>query len=66
MTMPMNSATAPAAAPTADSAAANATPTGATVTSTTLTNGPVPDTPENRAKYRPLSNAGKHSAAKGN
>ena len=34
---------------------------------TTLTNGPVPDTKENRAKYgAPMSNAGKRTPAKGN
>ena len=32
-----------------------------------VTNGPVADTPENRAKYgKPMSNAGKRSAPKGN
>jgi hypothetical protein len=32
-----------------------------------VTNGPVPDTPENRAKYgQPMSNAGKKTAARGN
>jgi hypothetical protein len=36
------------------------------VSTTTTTNGPVADTPENRAKYKPLSNAGRHTAAKGN
>ncbi|MDP3659587.1 hypothetical protein [Phenylobacterium sp.] len=41
--------------------------TSASVTTTTVTNGPVPDTAENRAKYgKPMSNAGKRSAAKGN
>ena len=41
--------------------------TGATATVTTLTNGPVPDTKENRAKYgAPMSNAGKRTPAKGN
>jgi hypothetical protein len=40
---------------------------GASVTATTTTNGPIPDTPENRQKYgQPLSHAGKRSAAKGN
>ncbi|MDB5450187.1 MAG: hypothetical protein JWQ52_1315 [Phenylobacterium sp.] len=40
---------------------------GASVTTTTLTNGPIPDTPENRAKYgKPMSHAGKRSPAKGN
>lgn len=37
------------------------------VTLTTLTNGPVPDTAENRAKYgAPISNAGKRTPARGN
>ena len=41
--------------------------TGASATVTTLTNGPVPDTKENRAKYgQPMSNAGKRTPAKGN
>ena len=41
--------------------------TGASVTTTLVTNGPVPDTPENRAKYgQPLSRAGKMTAARGN
>ncbi len=31
-----------------------------------VTNGPVPDTAENRMKYRPLSNAGRRSATIGN
>ena len=31
-----------------------------------VTNGPVPDTPDNRAKYTPLSHAGKRSAPAGN
>jgi hypothetical protein len=32
-----------------------------------VTNGPVPDTPENRRKYgQPLSHAGKMTAARGN
>jgi hypothetical protein len=39
----------------------------ATVTTTTVTNGPIADTPENRAKYgQPLSRAGKASKARGN
>lgn len=39
----------------------------ASVTTSTVTNGPVPDTAENRAKYgQPLSRAGKRSAARGN
>ena len=60
--------------PAADTGAAASTSasttdsaTGATVVVTTLTNGPIPDTPENRAKYgAPMSRAGKHSPAKGN
>ena len=39
----------------------------ASVTTSLVTNGPVPDTPENRAKYgQPESNAGKRTAAKAN
>jgi hypothetical protein len=34
---------------------------------TLVTNGPIPDTPANRAKYgRPMSNAGKRTAPAGN
>lgn len=41
--------------------------TNASVTTQTITNGPVPDTPENRRKFGgPMSRAGKHTAAKGN
>jgi hypothetical protein len=39
---------------------------GASLTTSTVSNGPVADTPENRAKYRPLSRAGNRTAAKGN
>ncbi|MDP3869421.1 fasciclin domain-containing protein [Phenylobacterium sp.] len=52
--------TAPAAAPGTDAS------TAVTATTTTVTMQPVADTPENRAKYKPLSNAGKRSKAKGN
>lgn len=39
----------------------------ASYTTSTVTNGPVPDTKENRAKYgMPMSNAGKRTAAAGN
>jgi hypothetical protein len=59
-----------AAPPSTDTSAAAATssaaPASATTTNLTLTNGPVADTPENRAKYAPLSHAGKRTAAKGN
>jgi UrcA family protein len=56
-------------APAADAygAAASATePAPATYTTQTVTNGPVADTPENRARYTPLSRAGRRTAAKGN
>jgi hypothetical protein len=37
------------------------------VTTSLTTNGPVPDTPENRRKYGgPMSRAGKHTAPRGN
>ena len=50
------------AAPAATTAARNAS-----FTNTTVTNGPVPDTKENRAKYgQPLSRAGRMTAARGN
>ncbi len=37
-----------------------------TMTTRLVTNGPVADTPENRAMYKPLSRAGKMTAASGN
>jgi hypothetical protein len=41
--------------------------TAASVTTTLVTNGPVPDTAENRAKYGgPMSRAGKRTAPAGN
>ena len=41
--------------------------TNASVTIQTVTNGPVPDTPQNRKKYGgPMSRAGRHTAARGN
>jgi len=60
---------APAAATTDTSVAADASASApaATYTTTMVTNGPVPDTAENRAKYgAPLSRAGKRTAARGN
>jgi hypothetical protein len=40
---------------------------GATVTTELVTNGPVPDTPANRARYgQPMSHAGKATAPRGN
>jgi hypothetical protein len=59
-------------AATADTSGTTATSatsvgTGASVTTTMVSNGPVPDTAENRAKYgQPLSRAGKRTAARGN
>ncbi len=46
---------------------AAATAPDVTVTTTTVTNGPVADTPENRARLGgPMSNAGRHTSAAGN
>jgi hypothetical protein len=54
------------AAPAATTAGADVS-TAATFTNLTVTNGPVPDTAENRAKYGPpMSRAGKRTAARGN
>jgi len=63
--------TASASTETAPAAPAASTDVSATAQSTftnmTVTNGPVPDTRENRAKYgQPLSRAGKRTAARGN
>lgn len=58
---------APSTADATVAADASASAPAATYTSTMVTNGPVPDTPENRAKYgAPLSRAGKMTAARGN
>jgi UrcA family protein len=66
---------APYVAPTSDVAAAadqSSAPVSATVpeptlTVTTVTNGPVRDTPENRARFGgPMSNAGQRTAPAGN
>jgi UrcA family protein len=49
------------------SAPASATVPAATYSTTTVTNGPVADTPENRARYGgPMSRAGKRTSARGN
>lgn len=60
-----------AMAPSADTSAMNSNATamssGATVTNTTVTNGPVPDTPENRARYgAPMSRTGRMTKPAGN
>jgi hypothetical protein len=52
-----------AAVPMSNDAMAVAT---ATAEPAVVTNGPVLDTAENRAKYPPLSRAGKRTAARGN
>lgn len=80
--MPATTSTAPMPMPSAEPASADtgasvtttttaAADTGAAAnasyTTMTVTNGPVPDTAENRAKYgQPMSNAGKRTAARGN
>jgi hypothetical protein len=52
-------------APAASSSGVNTS--AASFSNLTVTNGPVPDTPANRAKYgQPLSHAGKRTAARGN
>ena len=49
------------------SAPASATAPPATYSTTTVTNGPVADTPENRARYgAPMSRAGKRTSPRGN
>jgi uncharacterized surface protein with fasciclin (FAS1) repeats len=60
--------TAGAAAPAASDAAAtaDAASTEAAPAAAANSNGPVADTPENRAKYPPQSRAGQRSAARGN
>jgi hypothetical protein len=63
-TVSATSTTAPAAA---TAGADVSTTASATFTNMTVTNGPVPDTRENRAKYgQPMSRAGKRTAARGN
>ena len=52
--------------PVSADAASAAVDTSAVVAVQTVTNGPVADTPENRALYKPLSRAGRHTAPRGN
>ena len=62
---PTISATSTIDAPAATTAGADVS--AASFTNITVTNGPVPDTAENRAKYgQPMSRAGKRTAARGN
>ena len=63
---PTVSATSTTEAPAAPAASTDVSATS-TFTNMTVTNGPVPDTAENRAKYgQPMSRAGKRTAARGN
>jgi hypothetical protein len=60
-------ASAPPAAATAVPDQVQTPAAGATMVAATVTNGPVPDTAANRAKYgAPMSHAGKKSAPAGN
>lgn len=64
-----NSVPVSAVTPSANVASSSTTidRSGAAVTTEVITNGPVPDTPQNRARYgQPMSNAGKVTAPKGN
>jgi hypothetical protein len=64
---PTTSTTSTTTSPASAAATAGADVATTTFTNMTVTNGPVPDTKENRAKYgQPLSHAGKRTAAKGN
>jgi hypothetical protein len=63
---PTVSATSTTEAPAAPAAGADVAAT-TSFSNITVTNGPVPDTAENRAKYgQPMSRAGKRTAARGN
>lgn len=67
---PAQPATTPPPAMAPPAASAQGTDVAASapmVTPSLLSNSPIPDTAENRARYgQPISNAGKRSAAKGN
>ncbi|CAN7398525.1 hypothetical protein LJR164_002495 [Phenylobacterium sp. LjRoot164] len=52
--------------PASADASAQGVPASATVASNAVTNGPVADTPENRAKFKPLSRAGRATTPRGN
>jgi UrcA family protein len=55
------------AAPVAPAASAESYGQSASYTTQTVTNGPVPDTPANRARFgQPMSRAGQHTTASGN
>ena len=54
-------------APVVTDTGVTTSPTGAIVTHKLVSSQPVPDTPNNRAKYgRPLSNTGRHTQPAGN
>src|SRR5690606_26129943 len=59
---PAEASPAPAAAPSAMASGVNASTSNPRV----ITNGPVPDTPENRAAFPPLSQTGRNTTPKGN
>ncbi|HEY9236721.1 MULTISPECIES: hypothetical protein [Phenylobacterium] len=52
--------------PSATDATSAGVNTAATVNTRIVTNGPVADTPENRAKFKPLSAAGRRTTPRGN
>ncbi|MBS0488464.1 hypothetical protein [Phenylobacterium sp.] len=52
--------------PGSPDATAEGVPASATVSANVTTNGPVADTPENRAKFKPLSRAGRATTPRGN
>lgn len=57
----------PYVAPSAEAYSANTAAVEPSVTMQTVTNGPVPDTPANRARFgQPMSHAGQRTAAAGN
>lgn len=60
-------ASAPDSASSYSAASADSAGSPASYTTSTVTNGPVADTPANRARYGgPMSHAGKHTSAAGN
>lgn len=52
--------------PSATDATSSGVDTAATTNVRVVTNGPVADTPENRAKFKPLSRAGRATTPRGN
>ena len=52
--------------PASPDASAEGVPASATVSANVTTTGPVADTPENRAKFKPLSRAGRATTPRGN